>query len=305
MKSQKLFKVLLLIAFLFLSFSSFAEILPNLSKDGKIRFYVYHNDEFLEIQYLNEKKEWIEGAQQKFNHLLRSRDDDKVKEIDKRLVELADHLQDHFKVDTIEVISGFRSVEFNNKLKSEGHNVARESFHTKGQAMDIHIDEINETAIRDYLLQKKLGGVGYYGKHLMIHMDFGPVRQWQDSSFREATNVGIFNKESVVQIRTDKFYYSYNSDEKISFQIQNLTNLSDAIKKMKIQKFHRGKWKTISIPLEVVSSQSSQSLSVPVMRYFRYPNKQEFTSYGKFRLRYEDGKTWQNSNEFYVKREFY
>jgi uncharacterized protein YcbK (DUF882 family) len=148
-----------------------------LSHDGKIRILVTHFGEFLDVQYLDEKGCWIPEAYAKIKHALRSRGDNQEGDFDKRLIELADHLQDHFQADTIDVISGYRSPSFNASLKRAGRGVAVNSRHTRGEALDVHVPNLDDSVLRDYLLAQKLGGVGYY-KNMMVHFDFGPVRRW-------------------------------------------------------------------------------------------------------------------------------
>lgn len=264
-------------------------LLPH---DGVINIYAYHVDEFLAVKYLDDKGAWIPQAYEELNHLLRSRGDNLETQMDKRLIELADHLQDHFKVDTIEVISGYRSPDFNKQLKEEGHNVANESFHTKGMAMDIHIDEITEATIRDYLLKQKLGGVGYYGDRLMVHMDFGPVREWHSGDFRENIGIGIFNKESQISIKTDRLKYDLNSSVLLTFE-----NITDKTA-LTLEKFHHGKWQKAFAQGISISGLKSMSLKVVDLQ----KQMTDLSVFGKFRLVYKTKTEWQNSNEFYVKK---
>lgn len=270
-----------------------ASSLPNnLKHDGVLPIYVYHTDTHINLKYLDNNGQWIPKVYDEINILLRSYTDDKIHPIDKRLIELADHLQDHFQVEQIEVISGFRSPEYNQALKDEGHNVATESYHTKGMAMDIHIDEINETELRDYLESLQLGGVGYYGTKLMVHMDFGPVRTWQDDSFRENLYVGVFNKQLPFHMTTQKFYYADDESVKLGFE-KIVTPFS--FQNIKLQKFKNGKFETIV--------NQPQFLNVSPGLVFQIFNWQTKDSrYGKFRFIYQTDTYWQNSNEFYIKR---
>jgi uncharacterized protein YcbK (DUF882 family) len=275
----------------------------DLSHDGKIRLYVYHVNEFLDVTYLDEKGQWIEEAYQKINTIYRSRGDEKVGKIDKRLIELADHLQDHFTADTIEVISGYRSPAFNRSLKETGHHVANESYHTKGLASDIHIDEIKESTLRDYLLGLKLGGVGYYGDKLMVHMDFGPVRTWHSGTFRENTEVGLFNKKSSIKIRTTKFFYALPEAQEIIFD--GIPDKKKWAPHVVLQKFYRGEWVTCSsVVFRLYDNRKNlqQSWNKRIVLETLFQKLQNRTPFGKFRWRYEYGNTWQYSNEFYIKK---
>ena len=276
-----------------LAFAQEASLPKNLGRDGHIRFYIYHTNTFVELSYLDQNGQWEPKVYDEFNFLLRSYTDDKILPIDKRLIELADHLQDHFKVDVIEVISGFRSPEYNAELKNTGHKVVNESFHTKGMAMDIHIDEIHETVLRDYLQTLGLGGVGYYGTKLMVHMDFGPVRQWEDDSFRENLNVGEFNLTLPFRMTTQKFYYDPAEMVKVGFE--KLVVAFD-FHQIVLQKFVHGQWQAVEQSPALLQTISGLQLDLRALKIAGQP------IYGKFRLQYKKGGYWQNSNEFYVKR---
>lgn len=271
---------------------SFAEAHIDLPHDGVVRFYVDHLEEFAEFHYLDAQGNWIDSVYAQINQIMRSRADQATIKMDQRLIELADHLQDHFGVDAIEVICGFRSVDFNKSLKATGHHVANESLHTKGLAMDIHIDEVKEDTLRDYLLKIKLGGVGYYGNKLMVHMDFGAVRQWQDGGFVNNTAIGIFNDASAAVLKTDQLFYDLDSGLILSVSGLELPGT------LHLQRFFRGKWqesKSVSWPESfkpVVSFLFKNLVDDPVFRFH----------FGKFRFRYESKGTWQNSNEFYIKK---
>ncbi|MGH6929570.1 MAG: YcbK family protein, partial [Dongiaceae bacterium] len=76
------------------------------------------------------------------------------------------------------VISGYRSPATNAKLASVGHGVARRSYHMKGMAIDVALDDRKLTSLRDSALALKAGGVGYYPKPGFVHVDVGPVRSW-------------------------------------------------------------------------------------------------------------------------------
>lgn len=274
-------------------FAQAASLPMSLFRDGNVRFYLSHTDEYLELHYADTGGHWISGVENKIRKLFRSREDDKEFSLDPRLIELADHLQDYFGADTVEVISGYRSPEFNRHLKETGHNVANESFHTKGLAMDIHLDEIDETKIRDYLLSLKLGGVGYYGNKLMVHMDLGPVRVWTDGGFVENTEVGIFNTDSHVKLRTDRLRYGMDNELKLT-----LTEIG--ADKVLLQKYFRGSWVTAKTVVLVQKPFVDFKLSGEFFQAVR----NVAGVYGKYRFRVEHGNEWQNSNEFYVKKQW-
>lgn len=88
---------------------------------------------------------------ERINRFMRSRTDEEVRPMDPNLIRLLDHIQDHFKADTVEVICGYRSPAFNKSLKDAGRNVAENSAHMTGIAADIHLDEIPEDKLAKYV----------------------------------------------------------------------------------------------------------------------------------------------------------
>lgn len=56
--------------------------------------------------------------------------------------------------------------------------MAKQSYHTKGQAMDFHIEGIQLSYIRKAALKMRAGGVGYYPRSNFVHIDTGPTRAW-------------------------------------------------------------------------------------------------------------------------------
>lgn len=263
----------------------------SLERDGKINLYVYHTEQFVEFDYLDEKGEWKESVYNQINNYLRSYADNKIHPIDKRLIELADHLQDHFAVDTVEIISGYRSPAFNKSLKDTGHNVAEESYHTKGMALDIHLDDIRESDLRDYLKTLGLGGVGYYGNKLMVHMDFGPVREWSDGEFFENLSVGVFNKTLPLRMTTQYFYYHQYDRIKIFSEKPPMTLVAQ---NLFVEHFLRGEWHKVT---PVVFKLQGQEITFDLNLLNKLKPR-----FGKFRVVFSDGHYWQNSNEFYVKK---
>ncbi|HHP9761821.1 TPA: YcbK family protein, partial [Escherichia coli] len=78
----------------------------------------------------------------------------------------------------VQLISGYRSIDTNNELRARSRGVAKKSYHTKGQAMDFHIEGIALSNIRKAALSMRAGGVGYYPRSNFVHIDTGPARHW-------------------------------------------------------------------------------------------------------------------------------
>ncbi len=84
----------------------------------------------------------------------------------------------HFGNARIEIVSGFRAPKYNLLLRKKGHEVARDSQHTHGNAVDFRIPGIGVKALEAWARGLGLGGVGLYEGSGFIHVDTGRVRYW-------------------------------------------------------------------------------------------------------------------------------
>lgn len=102
-----------------------------------------------------------------------------IHSIDPRLIDLLHDLQVQMRSKSpFEVISGYRSPATNTQLASDGHGVARKSFHLRGMAIDIRLPDRDLRQLRKAALSLRRGGVGFYPKPDFVHVDVGPVRTW-------------------------------------------------------------------------------------------------------------------------------
>ena len=86
-----------------------------------------------------------------------------------------------FHAPRVDIVSGFRSPKYNLMLRKKGHQVARESQHMQGTAVDFRIRGVEIETLREFVRGLHLGGVGYYPRTRFIHADTGKVRYWQGS----------------------------------------------------------------------------------------------------------------------------
>jgi uncharacterized protein YcbK (DUF882 family) len=85
---------------------------------------------------------------------------------------------EHFSARRIDIVSGYRSPKYNLMLRKKGHEVARDSQHTQGHAVDFRIPGVDVRALEAWALARRAGGVGLYLESKFIHVDTGPVRRW-------------------------------------------------------------------------------------------------------------------------------
>lgn len=115
----------------------------------------------------------------RLNHFFRDYRANRVKAIDPGLFDQLYRLQGLLGTSKqVQLISGYRSLDTNDGLRARSRGVAKNSYHTKGQAMDFHIEGISLSNVRKAALSLRAGGVGYYPRSNFVHIDTGPLRHW-------------------------------------------------------------------------------------------------------------------------------
>ena len=92
----------------------------------------------------------------------------------------------------IDIVCGYRTPESNHYLRtrSASTGVAEHSQHMESKAIDIRVPGVQTLALRNAALSLGAGGVGYYPVSQFVHVDVGPVREWQyGGSSRSAGHV--------------------------------------------------------------------------------------------------------------------
>lgn len=111
-------------------------------------------------------------------HFLRCRVTSGEHEMAEALVPLASSMADHFHASRIDVISGYRSDKLNEMLRKKGHQVASDSQHTHGQALDFRIPGVNARVLAAEVAKVHVGGIGIYTENNFVHADTGRQRRW-------------------------------------------------------------------------------------------------------------------------------
>ena len=100
--------------------------------------------------------------------------------IDVKLVNLLYEIKQHLGYDKqFNIVSGYRSPRTNAALSKRREGVAKNSYHIKGQAVDIYVPNVSLKKLKDVAIGLKQGGVGYYPRSNFLHVDVGPVRTWR------------------------------------------------------------------------------------------------------------------------------
>jgi uncharacterized protein YcbK (DUF882 family) len=157
-------------------FYPFGRVFASENADRSLSLYNIHTDESLDISYFSAGS-YDFGALDKINHLLRCHYNNKVKPIDIGVLDLLCDIKKRIGTDKqLQIISGYRSPEYNEYLKSIGRNVARNSLHMQGVAIDFSIHGFSTSSLSQAAKSFLAGGVGQYAD--FVHVDTGRVRYW-------------------------------------------------------------------------------------------------------------------------------
>lgn len=117
----------------------------------------------------------------KINYLMRDRRTNLIHNMDPKLFDKFYKIQNKLGLRNCElsIICGYRSPRTNATLHRRSNQVAVNSYHMRGQAIDFRIDCTSLAKVRDVAKSLKNGGVGYYPRSNFIHIDTGPVRDWR------------------------------------------------------------------------------------------------------------------------------
>lgn len=124
---------------------------------------------------------YLPDAFKQINYVLRDFRTDQVYAMDPRIVDIMYTVQRMTGQNKpFQIISGYRSPKTNTMLraKSKRSGVAKKSYHMKGQAIDLRMEDYSTKRLRDLAASLNAGGVGYYSKSDFVHMDSGDVRTW-------------------------------------------------------------------------------------------------------------------------------
>jgi len=124
---------------------------------------------------------WRDGAPDrqglaKLDWLMRDVHAGQVNRIDLGVYYLLSMLQTELGGRPIGVTSGYRTKATNERLRQQGLDAARYSFHLRGRAADVNIEGVSPARVAMLGSLFGLGGVGLYRN--FVHLDTGPRRFW-------------------------------------------------------------------------------------------------------------------------------
>ena len=148
----------------------------------RLKLHHLHTGESITVAYKQGGQYLTDGVAD-LNHFLRDHRTQDVANYDPREFDLLHALLAKLGRPnaTIDIVCGYRTPESNNFLRTRSADtgVAEHSQHMLSKAIDIRIPGVSTRKLRDAALSLGMGGVGYYPTSQFVHVDVGPVRQWQ------------------------------------------------------------------------------------------------------------------------------
>ncbi|MEW6740452.1 MAG: DUF882 domain-containing protein [Nitrospirota bacterium] len=141
-----------------------------------LNMYNTHTGESINIKYYASGI-YDPDALNEINYLLRDHYTNEVKAIDVKTLDLLCDIKDIFgKGKQVKIISGYRSFEYNEYLRSLGRRVSKNSLHLQGIAIDFEIPGVSNHELYRIAKSFGAGGVGHYPE--FVHIDTGRIRYW-------------------------------------------------------------------------------------------------------------------------------
>ena len=153
----------------------------KLENDARqLSFYHTHTGKRLDIVYSRDGA-YVPSALEEINRFLFDFRTGDAAEMDPELLDLIYDVRAALGGDgTYQVVSAYRSPKTNEMLRGRSANtgVAKKSQHILGKAIDVRLEGVRTTRLRDTALVMRRGGVGFYEASDFVHMDTGRPRSW-------------------------------------------------------------------------------------------------------------------------------
>lgn len=148
--------------------------------DRRLHLHNVNTLETIDVTYFRDGR-YQPDALRELNRFLRDYRSGQVARMDPELYDYLHDLQAAVRLaddEPTRIISGYRSPKTNRSRRRQDRSVARDSYHTRGQAFDVVLPDRNLMAVRDVAVKLERGGVGAYPRSGFLHLDVGPARSW-------------------------------------------------------------------------------------------------------------------------------
>ena len=148
--------------------------------DRRLHLHNVNTLETIDVAYFRDGR-YQPDALQQLSRFLRDYRSGRVARMDPGLYDYLHDVQAAVRLDDAQptrIISAYRAPETNRARRSRDRSVARDSYHTRGQAFDVVLPDRDLLAVRAVAVKLERGGVAAYPRAGFLHLDVGPARTW-------------------------------------------------------------------------------------------------------------------------------
>lgn len=176
-----------------------------LSGDCHIRIYNTHNLRLADVQLCNGLGLLQDDAFLQVDNVFGFPSAEKGENISRRMIVYLDHFADQVDPNVIiQMISGYRSPNYNQNLRDRGGMAAKTSTHMDGMAIDFTFKGMNAKEMWGKIRHEDCCGIGYYHGNT-LHLDAGRPRFWTTETSKVRTDASEHNRFIYLSTEYDRY----------------------------------------------------------------------------------------------------
>jgi uncharacterized protein YcbK (DUF882 family) len=195
--------------------------------DGRIHIRNFHNGREVNIGLLAQDGSVDQQALAALDQVFGLVGNGNGEHISLRLLFLLDYFSDKVAPGrVIELYSGYRVPEYNQKLRAEGRIVALTSTHMDAMAIDFAIEGVAGKELWEIIRREECCGVGHYGGNT-VHLDCGRSRFWEAATSGVGSGESQFNRRMYLSTEYDR----YSTGEEARLILSSVSDYPFGVKK--------------------------------------------------------------------------
>jgi uncharacterized protein YcbK (DUF882 family) len=172
---------------------------------GKLHLLNLRNNEEAKVSLLNEDGSLNDAAFNQIDRVFGYPTTEMGEHISPRLLFMLSYFADLVAPGRLIIIeSGYRSPEYNEKIRRSGANAAKTSTHMDGMALDFRIEGVDGKRLWELVRGMDCCGVGHYGGDI-IHLDAGRPRFWEAATSGTGSREPDYNRHIYLSTDFDRY----------------------------------------------------------------------------------------------------
>lgn len=251
---------------------------------GSMHIINGHDQRELTVAILNPDGSFNEEALRKVDAIFNFPTDEKGEHISLRMLFMLSYFSDRLAPGKIiYTYSGYRSPEYNEKLKQAGGYVARTSTHIDGLAVDFSFDGLDCKPVWEAIRAMNCCGIGHYPGE-MLHLDAARPRYWEATKPKGKPRRPEHNRSIYVSSEYDR----YRPGEKMRFSFSSVSDFGFGVtKRVSLVKDRQGRQVLKKISLLSGGGKGCLLIGDRKESRFIYASLPEKTRPGRYRLKFD------------------